>query len=688
MTTPKWAPGTLYQPGALVVPRTSSTINNGALNNPTFEAGNTGWALDGGVTINNDPAHAYQGSWCANFGNFASGQRQMVNTQRAPVSPGQPVSASAYFNLTTHTNTDGHADVTLFWYDASLVFISSSTGSVLSGGGGYRSSHVSDAAPAGAAFASVGLVTSSSANIPLIYVDSVAWDYVYQAPPDTFTYQAVQAAPGTSASVEPIWPLTLGGTVTDGGVTWQAVQFSRLTWQTSAIMTSGAVEPTWPTLVNDSVSDNAQIGWKATARQITDVKCPNTKVVAIGASKVFAGDNDIVPFSATVNPLDWSTAQDAGYLPTGLQNNGQNPVAVLALFNGNLVAFNSGGNQIWQIDQDPNNMAFLTGQPVGSTFTKAAQAVANDLLFLSPVGVRNMNVASASTNLQAAGVGNPIDPLIIAAIKTLTADQEPISLYVSGRGQYWLIFNNQAFVLTSYGPGKSSWARYTFSENITDWTLLADTLLLRTASNKVWYASEDYLSDDVTTSVVTMTIASPCVVTLTNHGFVNGDPVVLSTTGALPTGLVAGTTYYIVNATTNTFGLAATLGGTAINTTGSQSGVHTAVVTPAAGLWTGVLWWPFLDLNNPGIDKALIGFDLVGTGMVTVQVGYDQRDFNVLTPAYVLSAADTTPGNPVPLPLTAPSFSLKLTFSANQAWEWNTSNLYIQDGNLKAAGGN
>ncbi|MGO4672984.1 DUF3383 family protein [Bosea sp. 2YAB26] len=78
------------------------------------------------------------------------------------------------------------------------------------------------------------------------------------------------------------------------------------------------------------------------------------------------------------------------------------------------------------------------------------------------------------------------------------------------------------------------------------------------------------------TSTVTITIATPGVVTWTGHTLVNGDPIVLTTTGTLPTGLTAGTTYYVVSQATNTFQLAATVGGSAINTTGSQTGVHTA----------------------------------------------------------------------------------------------------------------
>lgn len=74
---------------------------------------------------------------------------------------------------------------------------------------------------------------------------------------------------------------------------------------------------------------------------------------------------------------------------------------------------------------------------------------------------------------------------------------------------------------------------------------------------------------------VTITIASPGVVALTGHGLAAGDTFVPFTSGALPTGLVSGTTYYVLAPTANTFTVAATAGGAAINTTGTQSGTHT-----------------------------------------------------------------------------------------------------------------
>lgn len=74
----------------------------------------------------------------------------------------------------------------------------------------------------------------------------------------------------------------------------------------------------------------------------------------------------------------------------------------------------------------------------------------------------------------------------------------------------------------------------------------------------------------------TVTIAAPGVFTCVNHGLLVNDRVVLSTTGALPTGLSEGSFYYVIAAglDTDTFELSATKGGTAITTTGSQNGTH------------------------------------------------------------------------------------------------------------------
>lgn len=87
------------------------------------------------------------------------------------------------------------------------------------------------------------------------------------------------------------------------------------------------------------------------------------------------------------------------------------------------------------------------------------------------------------------------------------------------------------------------------------------------------------------TATVTMTIASPCVVTWTGHKLTVGaatTAIKFSTSGALPTNVTAGTTYYGKAIDANTLNIATSaanaLAGIFINTSGSQSGTHTVTV--------------------------------------------------------------------------------------------------------------
>jgi len=74
---------------------------------------------------------------------------------------------------------------------------------------------------------------------------------------------------------------------------------------------------------------------------------------------------------------------------------------------------------------------------------------------------------------------------------------------------------------------------------------------------------------------MTISIASPGIITLPTDFFIaDGTAISLISTGALPTGLTVGTTYFVVNSTGNTFELSATLGGASITTSGTQSGLQ------------------------------------------------------------------------------------------------------------------
>lgn len=80
----------------------------------------------------------------------------------------------------------------------------------------------------------------------------------------------------------------------------------------------------------------------------------------------------------------------------------------------------------------------------------------------------------------------------------------------------------------------------------------------------------------------TITIASPGVITISGHTINGVTSIVFTTDGALPTGITSGTNYFTLASTTPgaPFSVATTadnaIAGTAINTSGTQSGTHTA----------------------------------------------------------------------------------------------------------------
>lgn len=82
------------------------------------------------------------------------------------------------------------------------------------------------------------------------------------------------------------------------------------------------------------------------------------------------------------------------------------------------------------------------------------------------------------------------------------------------------------------------------------------------------------------TGTCTISQASPAVVTKSSHGLRSGWRIRFSTTGTLPSGLDASTTYYVRYIDANSFSVATTVAGTLINTTTAGSGDHSIVIPP------------------------------------------------------------------------------------------------------------
>jgi hypothetical protein len=154
---------------------------------------------------------------------------------------------------------------------------------------------------------------------------------------------------------------------------------------------------------------------------------------------------------------------------------------------------------------------------------------------------------------------------------TLTANflgQVPYFTTVNGSPTVSVLLPNHG-----YTAGASTFT-VTTSTLIGNITLFgAYTVTTVTDANNFTISSTNTAS--ASSQISTITIASPAVIAAQSVP-VTGTAVSFTTTGALPTGITASTTYYVKQLTNTTFNISATPYGTSINTSGTQSGIHTA----------------------------------------------------------------------------------------------------------------
>lgn len=248
-------------------------------------------------------------------------------------------------------------------------------------------------------------------------------------------------------------------------------------------------------------------GAAAGATHIADVNCPNTKQVTKISSKMWAigTDGQAVRFSKTNAPRDWTTANDAGFLPVGLQQSGSNVASALGFYSNRLVVFFPDSAQIWQVDVDPAKHSFLQAVDVGTTLPYSHSNMSGDVFFFSPAGVRTITRQDVTTNLIDADVGSPIDRGLIAGNFITIANAK--SQYYRGGGQYWLYSGNKAVVYTfSRTTGVSAWSVYEYPFSIDYMDELNAELYIRSGDN-VYRVDKNVYADDGVEFPVTVEFA-------------------------------------------------------------------------------------------------------------------------------------------------------------------------------------
>lgn len=243
------------------------------------------------------------------------------------------------------------------------------------------------------------------------------------------------------------------------------------------------------------------------ATHIVDANCPNTAQVTKISSKLWSigAVGDTVRFSATNLPRDWTTANNAGFLPVGLQQSGATKATALGSYQNRLVVFFADSSQVWQVDVDPAKHLFLQTIDIGTTLPFAHQNMAGDVFFYSPAGVRTITAQENTTNLIDADVGSPIDRELTAGniISTATAKAQ----YYRGGGQYWLYSGTKAAVYTFSRSSKvSAWSVYEFPFTLDYLDELDAELYIRSGDN-VYKVTQSVKTDNSVVYPVTIELA-------------------------------------------------------------------------------------------------------------------------------------------------------------------------------------
>lgn len=237
----------------------------------------------------------------------------------------------------------------------------------------------------------------------------------------------------------------------------------------------------------------------AADKQISDANCPHTGVLLKAASKMFAvsADGATVRYSKTDNPKDWTTADDAGFLPTGLNAPGDRTMGALGMYQNKLVALARDAAQIWTVDPDPNAMKLdEIVENVGTNYPDSVATVAGDLYFLSDYGFRSITTLQLVNKMADVDIGSPIDSIVRPVVRSMT--KKPKAAYFYGNSKYMCAIGDTVFVYTVSRTAKiAAWSRYTLPFTVDVMAELNGHLYIRSGDD-VYRLEEDVYTDNGT----------------------------------------------------------------------------------------------------------------------------------------------------------------------------------------------
>ena len=242
---------------------------------------------------------------------------------------------------------------------------------------------------------------------------------------------------------------------------------------------------------------------------VADVNCPHHKSFVKAASKIFSPGTETVPYSKTNDPTDWTTAGDAGFLPTGIQASGDATPVAVARYNDQVAVLHSDATQLWNVDPDPTLMALDQVLDVGTDKYRGFGNIGGDLIILTGFGFRSISLQQQTLTNEDVDIGSPIDALVRADLAAGDIPAYAYSTIYRRGGQFMILADStsnpgftRAYVLSLSRIAKlTAWTYYDFGLNQTGGLDLLDAVeldgvLYFNRGNADVYALDDTVSAD------------------------------------------------------------------------------------------------------------------------------------------------------------------------------------------------
>jgi hypothetical protein len=213
-------------------------------------------------------------------------------------------------------------------------------------------------------------------------------------------------------------------------------------------------------------------------------------------TKMYAVGGRWLRFSAVGNPTIWQDPppdgegnvahNGSGFIDIGSNDADSDNLVSMEVYYDKMALFSNLSCQLWFLDPDPSlNQYFQTLRDAGCLAARSARMfVANDVFFLGSHGIRSLRARDLSLTAAVADVGSPLDPVIqnMFAQDGLPYMANAQAVLETRTGRFWMIFENEIFVLSAYpSPNISAWSKYVpgfqtrWACNIQSWVVLADT---------------------------------------------------------------------------------------------------------------------------------------------------------------------------------------------------------------------